>query len=70
MKLPKPLQPFADRIAEVSDERDAGDGYWVYLKVGWRDEEGETHCVHEDTPTACARRMPGLIRCTVPGCCS
>ena len=67
-KLPRPLRRYAEQIDEVSDERGAGDGYWVYLASGWRTEDGETHCVHEDTPTACAANMTHLTRCTQPGC--
>lgn len=67
--LPRPLKKYADVISEVSDERSVGDGYWVYLIDGWRDDEGETHCIHEDNPTECAKKMPYIIKCTVPGCC-
>lgn len=68
-ELPKSLRRFADKVESVSDERGGGDGYWVYLACGWRDEDGETHCVHEDTPTACAARMKHLKPCLTPGCC-
>jgi hypothetical protein len=69
LKLPKCLQKYADKIAEVSDERGDDDGYWVYLVKGWRDDEGETHCIHEDNPRECALRMKNIVRCTTPGCC-
>ncbi len=68
-KLPRCLQKYAEEIAEVSDERRDGDGYWVYLAYGYRDHEGETHCLHEDTPEKCAKLMPLVKRCTEPGCC-
>lgn len=68
-KLPKPLRKYADKISDVSDERDSGDGYWVYLASGWRDDEGETHCIHEDTPTKCAALMPHIQKCVAPDCC-
>ncbi len=67
--LPKTLRKFADKIADVSDERGSGDGYWVYLVNGWRDDEGETHCIHEDTITECAKRMKHIQPCTEPDCC-
>jgi hypothetical protein len=70
--LPKCLRKFADKIESVSDERqgyEGDDGYWVYLVTGWRDDEGETHCIHEDNPMQCAKRMKHIQRCTVPGCC-
>ncbi len=68
--LPRPLKRFAHLISEVSDERSTDEGYWVYLIKGWRDDEGETHCIHEDNPTECAKRMTHLQRCTTPGCCT
>lgn len=67
--LPKSLRKFAHLIADVSDERAGGDGYWVYLVNGYR-WDGETHCVHEDTITDCARAMRCVAPCTVPGCCT
>ncbi len=70
LKLPRCLKPFADVIAEVSDERRDGDGYWVYFVTGWIDYERETHCVHEDTPKECADRMKlGVVKCDNPRCC-
>lgn len=71
--LPKCLRKFADRIESVSDERsgyDGDDGYWVYLASGWRDPDGETHCVHENSPSACAKLMKAIVPCTSPGCCT
>lgn len=71
-KLPRCLRPFADKIAEVSDERrgyGGDDGYWVYLVAGWRDPDGETHCIHEDTPAECAKLMKWITPCTEIGCC-
>lgn len=70
MNLPRCLRKFADKISEVSDERSAGDGYWVYLANGWRDPDGETHCIHEDTPAECAALMPDIRRCTASDCCN
>jgi hypothetical protein len=69
MVLPKCLRKYADKIREVSDERDSDDGYWVYLASGYRDDEGETHCIHEDTPTECAAKMKYITKCTKLGCC-
>lgn len=73
-KLPKCLQKWAHLIAEVSDERRTGDdgegdGYWVYLVEGFRDPDGETHCIHEDTPSQCAKLMKWVTPCTKPNCC-
>jgi hypothetical protein len=39
------LTKHPDKVDSISDESFCGDGYWVYLKAGWRC--GEVHCVHE-----------------------
>lgn len=69
-ELPKCLRKFADKIESVSDERGSDDGFWVYLIERWRDDEGETHCIHEDNPKECATLMPHIQRCTDPNCCN
>ena len=57
------------RVADVSDERDMGDGYWVYLKPGWRWVEDCLHAIHEDTPSACLRELRGgVIECKCNYC--
>ncbi len=68
-ELPKCLRKYAGIIESVSDERDSDDGYWVYFVEGWRDDEGETHCVHEDTPAECAKKVKHATRCNDPKCC-
>jgi hypothetical protein len=70
MTLPKSLEKFRDKIDDVSDERASDNGYWVYLKCGWREPDGETHCVHEDTIGECAKLMKWITPCIEPGCCS
>jgi hypothetical protein len=70
MRLPACLKRFAHMIDEISDERGGGDGYWVYLKAGWIDADGETHCVHEDTPKECALAMGGVVKCEGACCVS
>lgn len=66
-KLPVPLRPYAGMIEEVSDERSSGNGYWVYLVAGLRYYDG-THCVHEDTPRACAFAMANVEPCSLECC--
>jgi hypothetical protein len=41
----------------------------VYLVAGWADADGETHCIHENTPAECAREMKYVGRCVKPCCC-
>ena len=66
MNLPACLRPHRAVIAEISDERRDGDGYWVYLATGLWSPEDETHCVHEDTPRACAAKLRRVEPCP---CC-
>lgn len=44
---------YADIIQEISDERDNGDGIWVYLKKEWADFAFDpwspTRQIHEQT---------------------
>lgn len=55
MKLPASLRKWHKLIDYVSDERESGDGYWVYLNPGLINTLTETHMVHEDTLTDCAQ---------------
>lgn len=68
-KLPSCLRKYASIIESVSDERDSGDGIWVYLAKGLRDSDGETHCIHEETLRECVFQLERVVRCTEPGCC-
>jgi len=71
MALPRSLQPYAEMIEEVSDERreaDGDSGYWVYLRPGYIHPDDEVHCVHRDTLRECAREMKNVQRCT-RSCC-
>ena len=56
------------RVADVSDERDTGDGYWVYLKPGWRWADDYVHIIHEDTPAECLRELRAIIPCRCHEC--
>lgn len=47
---------FADRISDLSDERQYGDGYFVALKAGWRDLN-DCQIVHEYTLNALASSL-------------
>jgi len=47
--LPPSLRRWHTIIDDVSDEREDGDGYWVYLAPGFINTMTETHMVHEDT---------------------
>lgn len=51
------------RIHELSDERDIGNGIFVYLEPGWAmyPGTGEAHCFSEDTMRDVRRMMKGGI---------
>lgn len=56
------------RVLETSDERAAGDGVWFYLKPGY--QMGGGHTIHEDTATACRKRLPEVTKCQCAECLS
>ncbi len=67
--LPKTLQPLADRIDEVEDDRANQNGWWVYLKLGWQDRYNPTcHQIHEDTLKECASIVRDAIPCNCADC--
>lgn len=49
----KQLKPYEAIIDEISDERNNGDGIWVYLKSEWADFDFDpqhpTRQIHEQT---------------------
>ena len=54
------------RVEEVGDETSSGDGYWVYLKPGYRDGLSECHAVHEWT----IKSLIGAFRFVEPCNCA
>lgn len=44
--LPKSLQKHASRIADYSDERDAGNGIHIAYEYGWKSSSDPLGCVH------------------------
>lgn len=42
-------------VDSVSDERDNGDGWFIYLKEGWINYELECGIIHEQTITECIK---------------
>lgn len=58
----------ADVIAE--EYRDS-DGYWIYLKPGWRngqDPVGCEHGIHEDTKREAYSWLSSVLPCDCPDC--
>ncbi len=68
--LPKTRREFlaSPLVAEFSDERSTGDGYWAYLVRGFWNPELETHCVHEGTIAELARAFRAVEPCGCERC--
>ena len=48
------------RVADVSDERGMGDGYWIVLKDGWYSPDMDCQTIHEYTIKALRAVMAGV----------
>lgn len=71
MTIPKTLQRFSSKIQSMDDERDTQNGYWIYLRRGWKsgnDPIGCVHQEHEDTLTALVGRMYSVLPCDCAEC--
>jgi hypothetical protein len=70
MSLPKTIQHLVDdpRIQSVDDERDTGDGYWIYLEPGHQDGESYLHLIHEWTVKDLLRKVRGIEACRCEDC--
>ena len=55
-----------EHIESTSDETDSGDGYWVYLKPGFKwagDPVGNVHGIHEDSQALCYEEAVTFCYC-------
>lgn len=43
------------RVQSISDERNMGDGVWVYLKPGFLNGSTDTGTIHESSFSKCLR---------------
>ena len=63
--LPSSLQVLLSRhqnkVDLVDDERDTGDGYWIYLKPGWIFDHSTTF-IHESSVRAVAAAFKRVSR--------
>ena len=68
-ELPAAIRKYADIISDVSDERENGDGYWIYLKSGLINDLHDVHMVHEDTLKECAEILKSsIVSCRCSDC--
>lgn len=65
--LPASLRRFASKVEDFSDERNTGDGLWLYLLPGLS-FEGEVHMVHEDTCKECIQAFRNVVECNCEEC--
>jgi hypothetical protein len=68
---PKSFQKYADKIDEVEDDRQQQNGWWVYLKHGWKSDSdplGCVHQIHEDTVAECVACLKSVLPCECDDC--
>lgn len=53
-------QKYLDAISDVSDERNCGDGYWIYLKPGFISNL-ECGIVHEHSIKKCVAELKAAV---------
>jgi hypothetical protein len=55
-----------DRRIE-SEEKD-DDGYWIYLRPGWKLAGEETHAIVEETRKEARAKLSDVVKCNCPEC--
>lgn len=71
MKIPSTLRPYASKIDYIEDARHGfnNDGWRVFLRKGWIDNEMGTHQVFEFTLKDCASRLKDfVVKCNCEDC--
>ena len=62
MKLLENLQPkYKAAIKDVSDERNNGDGWWIYLNEPFTNPEMECRIIHEQSLTHCIKILKNIV---------
>lgn len=54
-------QKYIDAIADFSDERNNGDGYWIYLKEPFFNPQLECRTIHEQKLSAAISILKGCV---------
>ena len=62
MSIPK---KYEDRVREMFHD---DDGWWIYLKRGWRQGDNLCHTLHEDTKTRLMQELRNTKRCDCDYC--
>jgi hypothetical protein len=52
---------YLDAISEVSDERNNGDGWWIYLKEPFFNAELECNIIHEQVLSDCIKQLKNCV---------
>lgn len=62
---PKSINSLPDKytnaIADVSDERNNGDGWWIYLKEPFFNTELECRTIHEQKLSSCIAQLKRAV---------
>jgi hypothetical protein len=56
--LPK---KYKDAIDQISDERMNGDGFWIYLKAPYFNDEMESKIIHEQRVSDCIKILKHIV---------
>lgn len=54
-------QKYIDAIDEISDERNNGDGWWIYLKPPFFNDVLECNIIHEQKISSCIRQLKNCV---------
>jgi len=53
---------YLEAIADFSDERNNGDGYWIYLKEPFFNPELECRTIHEQKLMDCIKQLKSCVK--------
>jgi hypothetical protein len=68
VQLPATLKRYEHLIDDFEDDRGNQNGYWVYLKYGWRTIDDVVHQIHEMTLRECALQLQCVTECDCREC--
>lgn len=57
---------FKDKINDITDEREGGDGVWIYLKAGWHN--CGSHLIHEWDYKMAVAELERVEKCACRDC--